>query len=96
MGFWIIQTGGSGGGPGTGGAGTQVYNKNLTAQADGIKRVFTAGEPYKSGTLRVYTDNGLRNYPGFNYTESNPGGGEFDLLEAPPASTKIYVDYEKP
>lgn len=60
------------------------------APPDGLTTVFTIPFGYISGTSAFYI-NGLNQRLGTDYTESDPGSGEFTLASAPSASDELWV-----
>lgn len=78
---------------------TEVIQKDLSSQVDGIKVLFNVGESYLAGSLKVYID-GARVFRGtdvgnWRFVETNNTAGTFTMSIAPETSEELYVEYLK-
>jgi len=80
-------------------AADHIYNEIPTGTIDGSNTTFTTGSAvFLTGKLRVYL-NGLRQLITDEWTETTPGSGIFDMVDAPKSSQGnpdvVSVDYLK-
>lgn len=78
---------------------TEILQKDLSDQVDGVKVLFNVGESYLAGSLKVYID-GARVFRGtdtlnWRFSETDPIAGTFTMSIAPETSEELYVEYLK-
>jgi hypothetical protein len=79
-------------------AADHVYNEVPTGTIDSSNTTFTTAAAYTTGKLRVYL-NGLRQLLTDEWSETTPGSGTFDFVDAPKSAPGnpdvVTVDYLK-